>query len=348
MVVNIAYSSSDSYIKCTGISILSLFENNKNIKNLNVYIITSDVREESKLKIQNIAKTYRRKIEFIDASSKLTNLGEKFGLKSFRGSFSVYSTLFMDVIFPEIEKILLIDSDTIINESIIDLWKTNIEKHALALVPEIGLYSKISSSEDYSVLYKNDIYYNTGVLLFNLKKWRSDNINKLISLGIKTYKKEFRIFDQSIINYLLYDKILRLKLKYNFYTAVHGITYATLCKNFNQKKVFSENEFLEAINEPVIIHFVGFPFERPWYKKGTSPYNSIYLNYIQKSPWVNDDLEKLPKNENLILHYFYTIARQLRKYGYYNLYNWYRYVLGQRVKRILGLIKNINISSEIK
>lgn len=342
MEVNIAYTSSDSYMKCTGISILSLFENNKNIQKLNVYVITSDVTNENRLKLQHIAKCYNRKIEFVNASTQLADLGKKFGLMPFRGSFAVYSTLIMDNIFPQIEKILVIDSDTIINGSIVDLWNTNIEGHALALVPEIGLYGKISSSEDLSVLYKHNIYYNTGVLFFNLKKWRTEKINELIISGIKNYKKEFRIFDQSIINYLLNDQILRLKLKYNFYTAVHGISYSTLCKNFDQKKIFSQIEFIEAKNNPVIIHFVGFPFERPWYKKGITPYNSIYLNYIASSPWAKEELEKLPKNENFILHVFYTIARQLRKFGFYDFYHWYRYVFGQRVKRMLSA-NNLNL-----
>jgi lipopolysaccharide biosynthesis glycosyltransferase len=342
MVVNIAYSSSNSYMKCTGVSILSLYENNKNIRYLNVYVITSNVTDENILKLQHIANTFNRKIEFVNASDKLCDLGEKFGLEPFRGSFAVYSTLIMDDIFPLKEKILVIDSDTIINGSIIDLWETNIEKHVIALVPEVGLYGKINSSEDDSILFKHNIYYNTGVLLFNLKKWRNDNISELLISGIKTYKKRFRIFDQSIINYLLNDKILRLKVKYNFYTAVHGISYSTLQKNFNQKKVFSESEFIEARNNPVIVHFTGFPFERPWYKKGITPYNSMYRNYIARSPWAKEELEKLPKNENLILQFYYTTARLLRKLGFYNLYHWYRYVLGQKLKQKLDVIKSSN------
>lgn len=337
MKVDIAYCSSNLYMKCTGISILSLYENNRNIQNLNVYVITSDVKAENKLKLQSIAKTYNRKIEFINASDKLGSLGEKFGLSPFRDSFAVYSTLIMDSIFPMLDKILVIDSDTIINGSVIDLWNTNIDKYALALVPEVGLYGKINSSEDDCVLYKHNLYYNTGVLLFNLKKWKIDRIDKLISLGIKNYQKKFRIFDQSIINYFLNDKIFRLKLKYNFYTAVHGVNYPTLISNFNQKKVFSLDEFNDAKNNPVIIHFVGFPFERPWYKKGISPYNSIYMNYMSMSPWANEELEKIPKNENLILHFYYAIARQLRKFGFYNFYHWYRYVFGQKIKRKLNM-----------
>ena len=47
MVVNIVYSSSDSYMKCTGVSILSLYENNKNIQYLNVFVITSNVTDDT-------------------------------------------------------------------------------------------------------------------------------------------------------------------------------------------------------------------------------------------------------------------------------------------------------------
>jgi len=336
MTVNVAYSTSDSYSKCTGISILSLYENNRNIVNLNVYVITINVTEENIVKLQDIAKTYGRRIEFVNVTDELVNLKKTLELESFRGSYSVYCTLIMDKIFPHLEKILVIDSDTIINGSISELWETNIENHALALVPEIGLYGKISSSEDHDVLYRHSTYYNTGVLLYNLNKWRADNVNKLILVGVKRHKKKYRIFDQSIINHLLNDKILRLKLKYNFYAAVHGITYSTLQRIFSQKKVFLEREFIEATNNPVIIHFTGFPFERPWYEQGVTPYNSMYRSYSALSPWATEALEKLPKHEDLILYVFYTVARLLRKFGFYNFYHWYRYVLGQKVKRRLG------------
>lgn len=106
----------------------------------------------------------------------------------------------MDAIFPFLEKILVFDTDTIINGSIIDLWETNIEKYVLPLVPEVGLYGKISSSVEYSILFEHNIYYNSGVLLFNLKKWRVDNINELIISGIKTYIKSFKIFTIILLN----------------------------------------------------------------------------------------------------------------------------------------------------
>jgi lipopolysaccharide biosynthesis glycosyltransferase len=323
-------------MKCTGISILSLFENNKSIDELFVYVLTSDASDENKRRIQEISKNYNREIEFIDAKDKIESFAKSMELRSFRGSFGAYSSLIMDQIFKELDKLLVIDSDTLVVGSLEKLWMVNIDNELAAAVPEIGLYAKKSSSEDFDILYMSNYYFNTGVILYNLKKWREDKIHKILKTKIKDYGKEFKVVDQSIMNYAINDKIARLHLKYNYYTAVHGISFKTLCRHFSQKKVISKEEFYEARNNTVIIHFVGFPFERPWYKNGVTPYNAIYSQYLKKTPWASEPLESLPKSNSFIFGLYDFGSMFLRKLGCYNAYHWYRYILGQLIKQLIG------------
>ena len=46
--MNIVYSSSDAYAVCTGISMYSLFENNKEEETLDVYILSTDIAKDNK------------------------------------------------------------------------------------------------------------------------------------------------------------------------------------------------------------------------------------------------------------------------------------------------------------
>lgn len=46
--MNIVYSSSDSYAEIAGVSIVSLFENNKDIKEMVIYIIDNGISDSNK------------------------------------------------------------------------------------------------------------------------------------------------------------------------------------------------------------------------------------------------------------------------------------------------------------
>ena len=60
--MNIVYSSSDSYAELCGISIVSLFENNKSCDEINVYVIDNGISNQNKEKLLSTAKHYSRNI----------------------------------------------------------------------------------------------------------------------------------------------------------------------------------------------------------------------------------------------------------------------------------------------
>lgn len=64
-VLNVAYHCTDNYIRITGTSIVSVFENNKDFKEINVYIIDHGFTDETKKKCMEMADRYGRHIYFI-------------------------------------------------------------------------------------------------------------------------------------------------------------------------------------------------------------------------------------------------------------------------------------------
>ena len=63
--MNIVYHASDSFAKVTGTSIVSIFENNKDIDEINVYVIEKNFTEDNKKKMEQLADKYNRRIIFI-------------------------------------------------------------------------------------------------------------------------------------------------------------------------------------------------------------------------------------------------------------------------------------------
>ena len=63
--VDILYSSSDSYAFLTGISILSLLENNKASDSIHIYIMDNHISEENKAKLTEVVNYYGRRLSFV-------------------------------------------------------------------------------------------------------------------------------------------------------------------------------------------------------------------------------------------------------------------------------------------
>ena len=103
--MNIAYSCDEMYIPQTGISILSLLENNKEIDHINIYFIEKEVSNISINLLEELVKSYGRKLIVISFNElcidlKINNLG--------RHIETVYAKLFFSSIL-EINKIIYID-----------------------------------------------------------------------------------------------------------------------------------------------------------------------------------------------------------------------------------------------
>ena len=63
--MNIVYASDDNYAEIMGVSMLSLFENNKDTSEIVVYVLDSQIRNDNKQKLQQIADIYNRQLNFI-------------------------------------------------------------------------------------------------------------------------------------------------------------------------------------------------------------------------------------------------------------------------------------------
>lgn len=91
-------------------------------------------------------------------------------------------------VLPDCDKVIQMDADTIICDSLEPVWNTDVEGKWFAAVQEYeGLYKP----------YRNK-YYNAGVMLMNLKQMREDGITKTFLDEINT--KKYRFPEQDILN----------------------------------------------------------------------------------------------------------------------------------------------------
>ena len=106
--------------------------------------------------------------------------------------------LFAPNFLPEtLGKIIYMDVDVVVLSSLRELWETPIDESFVAAAPDL----KMRPSHRKAIgLTEEFPYFNSGVLLMNLKKWREDKITEKLLKIADEIKKNIDFPDQDVLN----------------------------------------------------------------------------------------------------------------------------------------------------
>lgn len=312
--MNVAYSCNDYYIPQTGISMISLFENNKDVDEICVFLISKNVSEDNVNKLRIIAESYQREfkeVRFDDIAYdlKLSNTGRHI------------ATIYTKVFFPRIkgiDKMIYLDSDTVVVGSLKGLWEDELDGVYMGVVETLPtkFYKELG-------LPKGDRFFNDGMAICNVAYCREHNLIRKILKLVEDYNGNPPTLSEGALNKVCYGKVKYISLKYNL---MAGLLYmCNLDASYMSHLLhYSEEELRQSCEYPIVIHYLTAFYSRPWYKNCSHPYKDKYLEYKALSPWKDDPLleNRLPMKIRMIDLCYRTIG--LRN--------------TERIRKILGLI----------
>ena len=276
--MNILCCTDDKYAPYYGIMLTSLFDNNKE-ESFCIYVMTSGLKSETIDMYRMLCSQHHSTLHIIQVDeSKVKNCPIREGDHV---SLAAYYRIIAPLFIKDIDKILYLDGDIIINDSLRPLWEIDIDNYALgAVIDEV--YYDIERHETLGIdIHKS--YFNSGVLLINLKYWHKHQIMDRCMKCIETKADILFYHDQDTLNIVLQDEVKFLPLKYN-------IQYGFIMKYlYNKLEDHVKSEIMSMVHNPTIIHFSG-P-SKPWHKRSRLPYTSVFLYYKGISLWRNQPLE---------------------------------------------------------
>lgn len=278
--MNIVYASDDNFAEILGVSMLSLFENNKDVADITVYVLDDSIKDQNREKLQSIATNYDRNLQFIplkELKQKLSSMSQQ------RGSASTFSRLFLSQLLPsDCDRALYLDSDTIVRHSLGEFYNQDFEGNIAC-----GVMDCISKQHRARVgLKENDTYVNAGMLLIDLKAWVSNNIEQRIENIIDRFNGKVPYADQGIMNLALQGFIKCVHPRYNCFTVYTFFNFNDLLEFRQPSACPSSTEIEEAKVDPTVAHFVTlFCISRPWNKGSKGPFFDEWKKYKQMSPW---------------------------------------------------------------
>lgn len=260
---NIVYASDENYVSIMATSIVSLMVNNRSIGEIVFYIMADNISAESQHMLESMVKKYNRKIFFINVKDTIEWLKDS-GINAFgeNQNYTTFLRLFLINKIPvKTEKILYLDCDTLVVDSLENLFSIEMKEAIVAGVKDIVPQYYI---EGLGIDRSN--YINCGVLLINVAKWKNYGTEDKIINFISKSKRFFWYSDQDVINCVLENKIKIIDLKYDVLSENLLWRYESL-KNICEidfSKYYSAAEYELQRKNPVIIHFVPNILERPW------------------------------------------------------------------------------------
>lgn len=293
--LNIAYITDQQFAAQCGISLTSLLSNNSEL-NIDVYLLNGGINDLECAKFKQICP----KIHVID----IRNFGERSSAFRDASGFQpiVYARLLLAEYLPEnIDTVLYLDSDIIIDGSLDNLAKIRLtDNQYVAAVPEV--YMPLRTMRASIGYEKQDIYYNAGVLLVNLKQWRLERLGEHFIGFLQEHNGSLPFNDQDIINACCKGHIYTLDPTYNMNPNLPFFPLWFVKRHFRWFQMIQlKDHYIEMLHSPIIIHFMGD--ERPWIIGNRNYYKEKWIKYEEKSMWANFYSEERSKMYELMYHY---------------------------------------------
>jgi len=297
-VMNIAIAVNEKFIKYACVMLTSVFENHRD-RELQVFVLYGQAGEEELEHFRDLASRYNQTIHLVKMKKEwfpeeLPHTKE--------WPLEVYYRLALPDILPEdIERILYLDVDVIVKDSIWDFYNTDFQGKSLCVCPDMSVLDGGLMQKQYDLFkeYMRQIdfkYFNAGILLMNIKKMRENvSLDFFVQMGLKL---NIGAQDQDLLNYVFYKDVRYLEeTKYNLFAKIaynQGLGYDWVKENTS------------------IIHFAGrkpwqhealhFNTEKFWwqYAKLTPFYTQLLEDFVWNevdSGFMNDTVEKLNREK---------------------------------------------------
>lgn len=257
-IIPIFYACDDNFVKYTVVSIHSMIRNASTAYHYHIYILHTGISAPMMEKVLAL-RNEQFDISFENVTDYLKSISDRLPIRDYY-SKTTYYRLFIAEMFPQYEKAIYIDSDTVVQGDISELYLTEIgdayvgacHEQAMVQVNEYGTYC------ERVVGVPRDRFFNAGLLLLNCRKWR-----------------ERRIL----------DKFVRLLGQYNFVVTQDEDYLNVICKDhvcwLDQRwntEIFGEIPY--PIEEAKILHYI--MTSKPWHYADCR-HGDIFWKYAEET-----------------------------------------------------------------
>ncbi len=257
-IIPIFYACDDNFVKYTMVSLGSMMEHASRDRQYHVYVLHTAITDGMKEKLLAM-QDENFTISFEDVSDYLRSISHKLPIRDYY-SKTTYYRLFIAEMFLEYDKAIYIDSDTVVQGDISQMYDTDLgdcyvgacHEQAMVQVDEYGTYvEKVIGVSRHN-------FFNAGVLLINCDRFRLGFVLDKFVQYLEMY--DFVVTqDEDYLNLICKDHVCWLDQRWN-------------------TEIFGEIPY--PIEEARILHYI--MTNKPWHYADCR-HGDIFWRYAQKT-----------------------------------------------------------------
>ena len=227
--IHIFYACDDAFLKFTAVSLCSMMKNASRARKYHVHVLHTNIEPKTQNQLLAMADDCF-KISFDNVGAYLESLCRKLPLRDYYSNTTYYRMFIADM-FPEIEKAIYIDSDTVVQGDISELYDVDISDYDLAACHEQAMVQEdvFGTYAEKCLGIDRNRFFNAGVLLINTVSFRKNNILGRFVKLLSVYNCRVTQ-DEDYLNILCSDRVLFLPQSWNSEVFGQMLDSAENCK----------------------------------------------------------------------------------------------------------------------
>ncbi len=276
--VNIVTYADGLYLQHACIMLMSLQDVISKTRDYKAYVFYSNCEEEA------INKTKKSLSSFLPKNVSFQLIHCDFGLETKIKSkkeylnASIYDKILIYEYLPDkVKKIVFFDADIVLKKDPAPLFDLELDRNYLAAVRD-QVYETFSGEAKFTLDIQAHQYFNSGVMLVDVERWRNDNISQnSLKFALEKWDKT-PFHDQDAFNFVVKGKWLEISPLWNPRISNKII-------NSDGQTVIYDKMTVYRLNLSYLVHYSG-P-QKPWKYMTFHPRKKDYLKYLRVSKFKN-------------------------------------------------------------
>ena len=297
-IAHIIYAADANFAEMLGISLTSVLENSRDMTDICVHILDMGIQPVDREKIESVCLSYGRSRPHWIPVEDITGV-LNMEVAADRGSTAQFARIFISRhIDASIDRVLYMDGDIVARKSIRELWNLDLKGRTIA-----ALMDAFSRAYRYNIgLEPDDIMFNSGVMLIDMKRWREKHVEERILDFVRSRHGAVEKGDQGALTAVLSRDCLCFDPKFNAVTIFFDFSYREMMSYRKPPAYYTEARLEKAKRDPTLIHYtLSFLSKRPWMTGCRHPWAGEWLKYKAMSPWKDAPLREEHRGRSVYL-----------------------------------------------
>lgn len=211
-LIPIFFTIDDGYAPYLHVALIALIKNASKDRRYKIIVVYQELNEENRNNLAKLVEDYPNfEMEFKFMKQSLDMITDRIEnrLRSDYFTMTIYFRIFIPDMYPEYDKAIYIDSDIIVPGDISELYDTDMHDNLIGVVTD-GSVNDVPELQRYmteSLGLKLGDYFNSGMLLMNMKELRNVHLAEHFLYLLNKYHFDCVAPDQDYLNSMCYGKI---------------------------------------------------------------------------------------------------------------------------------------------